>query len=296
MHNIIYLTEDSFFRKNLDQDYMILKSQYYLAALDGRNIFSEDRQKRQLLIALAEMGQPDAMALYYELYNRFDNNIIDKNLETMFKLDNKVNIVGGRSYFPQAVFEFSCRDIDAFNQDICYLMNLVEVLQANAQQGEMSNDEIKKFFEEYYGALEQMMNKYPFSDTMGLAILVLRANSALDSIHMAEFLEYIDFITGNFPLGAFSLDVNNIENINRIRRQFGIDAYKISNNFPEEVNPLFSAGVFLLPFARVDDEFYKNVPFECFKKLSARKFSDYLTEYEPMGVPCLPVEKSSHRD
>lgn len=296
MHNIMYLTEDSFFRKKLDQDYIILKSQYYLAAQEGRNIFFEDRYKKQLLVSMAEMGQPDAMALYYELFNRFENNIIDANVRVMDEIDKKTNILGGRSLFPLAIYEFSCRNIDAFNSDINYIMNLVETLQPKSTQSEMTNKEIKKFFEEYYSALEKMMDKYSFTDTMSLAILVLRANSNLGAIHMSEFLEYIDFITSNFPLGAFSLDAGNLEKINRIRRQYGIEAYKVANNYPEEVNPLFSAGVFLLPFTKIEDEFYRDVPKKCFKKLSTLKFSSYLTEYQPMGVPCVPVERSNHND
>lgn len=296
MRDIFYLTEDNYYCKLLDKDCIILKSQYYLGLIDGRNIFYEDKQKKKLLISLAELGQPEAIALYYELFGRFENNIIDNNLEVMNKLDDKTNVLNGRTFFAQAIYEFSQRDINAFNEDINYLMNLVESLRVKSLTGDIPNNEIKKFFEEYYTALDDMMNKYPFTDTMSLAILIMKANADEDSIYFAEFLEYVDFITMNFPIGAFSLDVNNIEYLRDVRRQFGIEAFKISNQHPEEINPLYSAGVMLLPFIDDEDDFYRNVPRNSFSKVSKAQFSKCLTDYVPQGVPCVPVSKASHKD
>lgn len=277
----------------LDRDFYILKSQIELAGLFGGDLLAENPVKRDLLVRLAELGQVDAIAAFYERFAPGANNVVDENFK---KLDFK----HPKELKAKALYEFSQRNNRMWLADIDALIDIVTEMGELFISGATPDDsQIVELVVKYGEIIERNINTYPFIQTFIDAFHLLRDCSDIDATYMISFYDFYDFILKNFPSGAMSLTAEKMNIISDLRRSDGVDLFLSYNSASntEDANLLcaFAAAEFLKPFAEDETEFYRNKPKEIFRKLSDLPFSETLKKYRVQGEPYFPFRARRQR-
>lgn len=264
----------------LDKDYIILNAKINSKFLNG-TAFDEDEMNEQIT-KLAELGQEDAIKLYYTVFVPGDNNVVDSNLITLLG-NNPVQLSA------KAFYEMFDTDRGLYENNLNTYANLL----ANIEEMSSQKVGIFKVFEakeKWRRFAENVFFKYPHINTFKRALDMAEERKKNSLYDYFVYCQLFNEIVTHLPYGCCGID-------NKKKLAFQAEFQKIKSKIMlhAELHPLDPAISHMcaeMCYFNLDmnSELELSIAKGMFFELADEKYSSKFLEYKPFGISTMDDE------
>ena len=266
-------------RDVLNRDFIILMCKIKMDRIDGKPISQENLD---MLTKLAELGNINALAYYYQFCAPKENSVVDKNLLSSESEEVFMDIAMSNYQYASIDKQAGAESV---NKIKAAFKTLGDKYNEEHDTKEMDKDCDPEAFEKYVDIIAEDFETQPFFDGYRLA-LNRACNIAYDTddnLNEAEYYEMCDRVFEVLPFESLFDMWDMIDIIEENRRELAYQLLDKYNKFGSIVYG-YACATMLLDPKNAENDFYNAFGYKILKEIAeGNKYSEKISKYEICG-------------